>query len=33
MCANPNTQVDVIALPLFTPNDYFFKHHQKEGEE
>ena len=33
MCANPSSTVDVIALPLFTPNDYFFKHHQKEGEE
>jgi len=22
-----------IEMPIFTPNEYFWKHHQKEGEE
>lgn len=26
-------RVEVIELPVFQPNDYFFKHHAKEGEE
>ena len=23
----------IITLPIFEPNEYFWKHHQKEGEE
>ena len=34
ICAsNPWTSVEVIELPVFKPNPYFFEHHQKEGEE
>ena len=29
------TKVSIVIkeLPVFKPNDYFFEHHQKEGEE
>ena len=26
-------RINVKKLPVFEPNEYFFKHHQKEGEE
>ena len=26
-------KVTYTEMPVFKPNDYFFKHHQKEGEE
>ena len=29
----PFSTISVVDLPVFTPNDFFFKHHQKEGEE
>lgn len=29
----PITYVTVHELPVFTPNDYFFKNHVREGEE
>jgi len=29
----PYTTCSINELPVFKPNDYFFKHHQKEGEE
>ena len=25
--------VELIEFPVFKPNEYFFKHHQREGEE
>lgn len=31
--ATPFTTLTVTTLPIFKPNDYFFEHHQKEGEE
>jgi len=27
------TKVSKKDLPIFRPNEYFWKHHQKEGEE
>ena len=32
MCAQPFTVVYIKELPVFKVNDYFFKHHQREGE-
>jgi hypothetical protein len=29
----PFSSVEKIELPIFRPNEYFFTHHQKEGEE
>jgi hypothetical protein len=31
--SNPYTICTIIELPVFKPNDYFFKNHQREGEE
>lgn len=31
--AIPFSWVEIIWLPIFKPNDYFFKNHQKENEE
>jgi len=30
---NPYSTLEVLDLPIFEPNDFFFKHHMKEGEE
>lgn len=30
---NPWATCEVIELPVFRPNDYFFENHMKEGEE
>jgi hypothetical protein len=27
------THIEIIELPIFRPNEYFFVNHQKEGEE
>lgn len=32
MC-QPYSTCDIKELPVFEPNEYFFKHHVKEGEE
>jgi hypothetical protein len=32
IACQPYTIVTVKELPVFEPNDYFFKHHMKEGE-
>lgn len=32
MC-QPYMTAHIKELPVFKPNDYFFKHHVKEGEE
>ncbi len=32
MCCQPFTIITVQELPVFEPNDYFFKHHMQEGE-
>jgi len=31
--AIPFSWLEIIHLPVFKPNEYFFKHHQQEGEE
>ena len=31
--ASPGCTVKQLELPVFRPNEYFWKHHQKEGEE
>lgn len=31
--AIPFSWLDIIHLPIFKPNEFFFKHHQREGEE
>ena len=31
--ANPFSSFTKLELPVFRPNDYFFEHHQREGEE
>lgn len=34
LCAScPYSSVTCIEMPIFKPNDYFFEHHQQEGEE
>ena len=33
LACNPYCSIKVIELPDFFPNEYFWKHHQKEGEE
>ena len=30
---NPWVSICVFELPVFKPNEYFWKHHQKEGED
>lgn len=32
-CTNSNITLTATELPVFVPNEYFYKHHQKEGEE
>ena len=32
-CCQPYSTATIKELPVFKPNDYFFMHHQKEGEE
>ena len=32
-CAIPYSTVTKYELPIFRPNEFFWKHHQKEGEE
>lgn len=31
--AIPFSWLEIIHMPIFKPNDYFFKNHQLEGEE
>lgn len=31
--STPFSWLEIIHLPIFKPNDYFFEHHQQEGEE
>lgn len=33
MICNPLAWVTYTEYPVFVPNDYFWKHHQKDGEE
>lgn len=33
LCANPFAICTYKEFPVFKPNDYFWKNHQKEGEE
>lgn len=33
VCAQPYTTCAVRELPVFRPNEFFFSHHQREGEE
>ena len=33
MICNPFAWVTYTEYPVFVPNDYFWKHHQKDGEE
>ena len=34
ICAStPFCYLEIMHLPIFKPNDFFFQHHQKEGEE
>ena len=33
MGANTSLSLKIIELPIFKPNEYFFKNHQKEGED
>jgi hypothetical protein len=30
---NPWASCEIIELPVFKPNEYFFENHMKEGEE
>lgn len=32
-CYVPYSRITKIDLPIFKPNEYFFSHHQREGEE
>lgn len=33
VCTYPVCLLDVYDMPVFKPNEWFFEHHQKEGEE